>query len=99
MRGESVRTTGGSPLSRATNSGDKADKATGKKMNLGDDTTTGGRTREGRRASQQTKQKSRSKLKHAGQRATLHRKKEKNTATKRSTCKEGGSNSGASKGV
>ena len=46
-------------------------------MNLGDDTTTGGRTREGSRASQQTKQKSRSTHIHAGQRATLHRKKEK----------------------
>ena len=76
VRGESKRTTGGSPPFGAASSGDNADKSTGKKMNLGDNTTIGGRTREGRRASQQTKQKSRSKHKHAGQRATLHRKKE-----------------------
>ena len=76
-KGESNSATGGSSSCGAASRGGTANSATGNMQNLGDDTTAGGRTRVVTSKTMQIKQKSQSKRKHAGRRATLHRKKDK----------------------
>ena len=76
-KGESDSVTGRCSSFGAASRGGKANRATGNRQNLGDDTTAGGRTRVVTSGTMQIEQKSRSKRRHAGRRATLHRKKDK----------------------
>ena len=93
-RGTSGRATGGGLLSEDASGERRARRATGSKGNLGDDTTAGGRTRGGTKAPQAASRKSRSKRKHAGRRATLHRKIEKSRQRRDARAREAATSAG-----